>query len=50
MKCCVSDNLLIRNDEKKDVLLVDGYNIIGAWGELHRLKGQAVGRCTGFTY
>ena len=25
---------------KKDVLLVDGYNIIGAWGELLRLKDK----------
>ncbi len=26
--------------EKKNVLLVDGYNIIGAWGELQRLKNN----------
>lgn len=26
--------------EKRNVLLVDGYNVIGAWGELSRLKDE----------
>ena len=41
---------LNRRNEKKNVLLVDGYNIIGAWGELQQMKEHQLADARDQTY